>query len=75
MHIFVQLTTTLAIGCNQPPAECVPQGPFPRHKVEYEADHSVPFSAQVKNNSQYISTPPFVPPRHATGQLTLILVH
>jgi hypothetical protein len=41
MHIFVRLTTKLAMGCNQPPAECV-RGLFP----QTEGWHSVRLTTQ-----------------------------
>jgi len=40
--------------------------------ADCEAAHSVPFRAQVKDDSCYISIPPFVPPRHAKRQLHLL---
>ena len=50
MHIFVHLTSKLALGHNQPSAECVPGALSPDIKLaEYEGDHSVPYSGQVKN--------------------------
>jgi hypothetical protein len=50
MHTFVQLTSKLALGCNQTHAEYVP-GALNSHTnlAEYEGDYSVPSSAQVKN--------------------------
>jgi len=50
MPIFVQLTSELALGCNQPQVECVP-GTLYSHInfAECEGDHSVPSSEQVKN--------------------------
>ena len=50
MHIFVQMTSKLALGHNQPRAECVEGALSPDTKLaEYEGDHSVPSSGQVKN--------------------------
>jgi hypothetical protein len=50
MHIFVQLTSKLVLGCNQPHAECVPGALYLHINLAVcESDHSVPSSAQVKN--------------------------
>ena len=50
MHIFVQLTSKLAVGCNQPHAECVPGAVCSHVNLAMcESDHSAPSSAQVKN--------------------------
>jgi hypothetical protein len=50
MRMLVQLTSKLALGCNQPCVECVPGVVSPDVKwAECEADHSIPSSAQVQN--------------------------
>jgi len=50
MHISAQLTSILALGCNQPHAECVPGALYSHiNLAECESDHSVPSSAQVNN--------------------------
>jgi len=50
VHIFVQFTSKLALGCNQPHVERVP-GALNSHikLADCKSDHSVPSSAQVKN--------------------------
>jgi hypothetical protein len=49
-----------ALGATQPPTQWVLGGLFPRGlmRLEREADHSPPSSAEVKNAWSYISTPP-----------------
>jgi len=48
----------------------VSQGLFVHtNMAQCESDHSVPSSAQVKNDWYYTFNPPYMSPRHAQGQL------
>ena len=65
MHIFVQLTSKLALGHKQPSVECVP-GVFSRTQSWQSVSvttqsHLVPMLRMADN---IISTPPFIHPWH-----------
>jgi len=50
-----------ALGLTQPPIQWVPGGFSPGVKRPgYKADHSPPYSAEIKNVWKYTSTPPYV---------------
>jgi hypothetical protein len=50
-----------ALGPTQPPIQWVPEVLTPGVKrLDHEADHSLPSSAEVKNARSYTSTPQYV---------------
>jgi hypothetical protein len=58
-----------ALGPTQPPVQWVPGGPFPGGKARpaRDADHSLPSSAEVENESELYFLSPQAPPWNGTA--------
>jgi hypothetical protein len=60
-NLHFSIPSRPALGSNQPPIQCAPRALSPGAKrPEYEADHSSPVGAEVKETWIYTSTPPYV---------------